>query len=124
MTHEELTTLTFEELVNILATKVYTEFAQFKTNTLNCTKEEIFRKCYEINAKESYQDFLAGGIGFDTDEEKKRRKKELIIWLIEKDNLLDFIYDEWLSFDGAYSEDWDNLYDVICTIYDEEMKSR
>ena len=85
----------------ILINHVDQELKEFKEIELLKSKEEIFQDYYKIHFFEMYAEFFKNAV-YDYYE-----------LLLKIKYPLSFLYSEWLSSDGYFSEDWDDLKDFL-----------
>lgn len=81
-----------EELVNKLYNKISLELLSFKSDMKDCEKDYVINNAYEIAIKEEIRDMFFGT--------EKYNKYELQA-LLEKENTLNFLYDNWMDSDGG-----------------------
>lgn len=72
-----------------LKSRVNTELAEFKKEWLEKSKEDIFHNAYKISIVQDFE-YLT----FDDMEE------EQIESLLEQDNIIEFLFEEWMDADG------------------------
>ena len=72
-----------------LKAKVNKELEEFKKEWLEKSKEEIFYNAYKISIIQDFE-YLT----FDDWEEEK------IVSLLEQDNIIEFLFEEWMDADG------------------------
>ena len=72
-----------------LKSKVSTELEEFKKEWLEKSKEDIFYNAYKISIIQDFE-YLT----FDDLEEEK------IESLLEQDNIIEFLFEEWMDADG------------------------
>ena len=85
----------------ILINHVDQELKEFQESELQKSKEEIFQDYYKIHFFEMYADFFKNAV-YDYYE-----------LLLKIKCPLSFLYSKWLSSDGSFSEDWDDLKDFL-----------
>ena len=76
-------------VVEQLRARVNTELAEFKKEWLEKSKEDIFHNAYKISIVQDFE-YLT----FDDMEE------EQIESLLEQDNIIEFLFEEWMDADG------------------------
>ena len=76
-------------MVEQLKTRVNTELAEFKKEWLEKSKEDIFHNAYKISIVQDFE-YLT----FDDMED------EQIESLLEQDNIIEFLFEEWMDADG------------------------
>lgn len=74
---------------------------------------DVYREWYKIMFFEEYYQLLAADYV---------KNDNLITWLSQFDNPLHFLYEEWLSCDGAFNGDWDEMIDWMEEVLSEEEK--
>lgn len=96
--------------------KLNQEMAEFKKSYQNMTPTQIYNDWYIIGFKEEYYEMLMSNF-IDWDDYPFIAK-----WLCEFEQPLQFLYTEWLSYDGAFNHDWDMMFDFIEEVYRDCMK--
>ena len=95
-----------------LLEKVCREREQLKQGYMDKQPEEIYEDWYKISFYESYYEmFMSDFIDHRID---------IIEWLCGFENPLAFLYSEWLSADGPFSHNWDEMVSFIEEVYEEE----
>lgn len=90
-----------------LKSRVNTELEEFKNEWLKQSKEEIFDKAYKISIVTDFQYFPFGKL----DDEK-------IECLMEQENIIDFLWDEWVYSSGF------NTFEVLDRFFDFVIEDR
>ena len=85
------------------------EIVEFRTEELKKTKDEIYTEFYKIHFFEAVYEFLLTHSETPLYLEKLAKMKNPIHWL----------YDQWLSTDGCFSEDWNDIAFEIKQIINE-----
>lgn len=81
------------------------------------TAKELYDKSYEINFKESYYNLLSSGVLRDREDFDSTAE-----WLIEQEDILDYIYELWLGCDLMFSEDWEDMIEWLKDEYKHESE--
>lgn len=103
--------------MNTLAQKLNNEMAEFKKTYETMTPIQIYNDWYIIGFYEAYYEMLMSDF-IDWDDYSHIEK-----WLCEFECPLQFLYDEWLSADGAFDHDWDVMFDFIEEVYEDCMRN-
>lgn len=91
------------------------EIREFKESYNDMISTQVYNDWYIIGFYEEYYElFMSGYVEYDD-------YKELYDWLSKFEYPLHFLYDQWLSSDGAFNHDWDMLIDFVETVYKEEQ---
>ena len=101
---------------NELTLKLENEIKSFRKSFEDKTLTEVYNAHYQIGFYEEYFAVLT----YEDALSRFSFSDELINWLYSLENTLDFIYDEWLGFDGALNYDWGEMIDFIYHLYKEE----
>ena len=88
------------------------EMEEFRRGFNGMQPVDVYNNSYKINFYEEYYMLL----GSDFIDEYT----QLIEWLSKFSYPLAFLYGEWLSCNGAFSEDWNDMINFITNVYDEE----
>ena len=95
-----------------LVEKVENEMKSFKASYENMSPTQVYNDWYIIGFKEEFYEMLT------SDFTKESHYAESLVWLSSFENPLQFLYDQWLSCDGAFNHDWDEMLDWINSIYE------
>lgn len=93
--------MTLEEMREIVGMKIYLEYEVFKQSTLKKSVEEVYESAYQIDSYINLYEFLL--------EMCERFDKEEIKQILLMPNILDVLYDKWLSYEDSSSEDLTNF---------------
>lgn len=96
----------------ILKENLNREIREFRKSFQSMQPVDVYNSFYKINFYEEYYLLLMSDF---IDEDT-----QLIEWLSKFANPLAFLYDEWLSCDGAFSGDWNDMVNFITNLYEEE----
>ena len=96
----------------VLEENLDNEMKSFKRSFERMKPEEVYESFYKISFYEEYYALLTSDF-IDNYE-------QLVEWLSVHSYPLAFLYDEWLSCDGAFSGDWNDMINFITNIYEEE----
>lgn len=100
-----------QELTNQLYEKLKKEYKEFIENILKTEPKNIVKNAYKIAIMQEYVDMFYGTENYS--------KYELIA-LLEKENSLEFLYDDWLNADnGIHTVLEDNVEDCLLGLEDE-----
>lgn len=88
------------------------EFKSFRRSFERMEPKDVYDSFYKINFYEEYYALLSSDFIDNYDL--------LVDWLSKHSYPLAFLYNEWLSCDGAFSGDWDDMIDFMTTVYEEE----
>jgi hypothetical protein len=97
--------------MNTLRQKLNNEMAEFKKTYEAMTPTQVYNDWYVIGFKEEYYEMLM------CDFIDWENYSDIEKWLCEFEYPLQFLYDEWLSADGAFDHDWDAMFDFIGEVY-------
>ena len=97
-----------------LQEKLTNEIVEFRKSYEVKGVAQTYKDWYMIGFKEEYYEMLMCDY-LDDD-----CYKDMLEWLCEFKYPLQFLYDEWLSADGAYNHDWDAMVDFIEEVYKED----
>lgn len=89
----------------ILMNHVNQELKEFRKNELQKSKDEIYKDNYKIHFFEMYYEFF------------KNATYDYYDMLLKLTEPLKFLYAEWLSSDGCFSENWDDLQDFLDEVF-------
>lgn len=103
---------------DLLVEKVEKELTDFKKSYENFSSQRTYNDWYVIGFHEEYSEMLC------SDFLENRDYEDLFKWLSSFDKPLAFLYDQWLSSDGAFSHDWDDMIDWVQLVYQEEVRER
>lgn len=92
--------------------KLDVEITEFRNSYENKTKKEIYNDWYVISFYENYYELVANCIC--------EIKTDIVRWLNSYRRPLAFLYDEWLSCDGSFSDAWDDMSDWVKQLFNEE----
>lgn len=87
---------------------------EFKQSYDKMDKTQIYNDWYIIGFYEAYYELLM------SDYVECEEYEEIFKWLGTFTHPLHFLYEEWLSADGAFDHNWDAMWDFIETVYKEE----
>ena len=87
----------------MLKQKLDNEMQQFKSTYQTMTPTQVYNDWYIIAFYEAYYEMLVYNI------ETEDLNKDIIEWLDTYENPLGFLYNEWLSCDGAFCMLWDDM---------------
>lgn len=90
------------------------ELNEFKQSYGKMQIMQVYNDWYIIGFYEAYNELFGSGYAEYEDYE------DIYKWLSTFKNPLQFLYDEWLSADGAFNHDWDMMWDFVETVYKEE----
>lgn len=96
----------------MLKQKLDNEMQVFRKSYETMESIQVYNDWYIICFYESYYELLSHVIG---DDNSYGDCQSMIEWLDTFENPLGFLYDEWLSCDGAFCGLWD---DMIAWLYD------
>lgn len=96
----------------ILTENLDKEIIEFRKSFKSMQPVYVYNNFYRITFYEEYYVLLISDF-IDNYE-------HLVEWLSKFENPLAFLYDEWLSCDGAFSGDWNDMVNFITNIYEEE----
>lgn len=88
------------------------EIRSFRRSFERMQPVDVYNSFYKINFYEEYYMLLVSDF---IDE-----YTQILEWLSKLLYPLAFLYDEWLSCDGAFSGDWNDMINFITNIYEEE----
>lgn len=93
------------------------EIREFRKNFQSMKPIDVYNSFYRINFYEEYYMLLMSDF---IDEYTQIFGERIIEWLSKFENPLLFLYNEWLSCDGAFSGDWNDMVNFITNLYEEE----
>ena len=96
----------------ILKESLNREIQEFRKSFQSMQPVDVYNSFYKINFYEEYYMLLSSDF---IDE-----YTQLIEWLSKLSYPLAFLYNEWLSCDGAFSADWNDMINFITNLYEEE----
>ena len=100
-----------------LKQKLNNEMQEFRKTYKAMTPTQVYNDWYIIGFYEAYYEML---IYIDGDTNIYYDAQNILTWLNTYKNPLGFLYSEWLSCDGAFSQLWDDmiawLYDLKCDV--------
>lgn len=99
-----------------LCDKIDIEMSDFKSQYEELSPLEVYNDSYKINFFESFKNMLCNDY-IDNDV-----NANLIAWLSEKNNPIDFLYDAYIGSDVEMSYDWDDMLDWMAGVYLEEKE--
>ena len=88
------------------------EMQDFRQSFKSMQPVDVYNSFYKINFYEEYYMLLVSDF---IDE-----YTQILEWLSKLSYPLAFLYDEWLSCDGAFSGDWNDMINFITNIYEKE----
>lgn len=88
-----------------LLDRIYGEFMAYKASILSLNNAEIFGKCYEIDIFVNLYEILM--------EKAEKLSDEALAALLNRKNVLQELYDEWLKKDDS------NYEEIECHVSDE-----
>ena len=101
----------------LLAEKVSVELQAFEKSYENMQPVQIYNDWYIIGFYNEYAEMLTSGylddLGYDDE----------IAWLLSFEYPLQHLFDEWLSADGAFSHDWDDMLDWLHLVFANEKST-
>lgn len=101
---------------DVLKNNLEKEISEFRALYNNMTSQQTYNDWYIIGFKEEYFEMLM------SDFVDGRFSEKEISWLSSLDSPLAFLYEEWLSSDGAMDHDWDSMLDFVHTVYLDELR--
>lgn len=115
--------MSFIELAwEVISNGLMNERNEFKREICETPATNVYKYWYRIGFYEEYFEMLM------TDYAEEHLSDNEVEWMANMidsgKNFLAFLYEEWLSADGAFSHDWDEMMDFIHTVYDEEEEER
>lgn len=102
---------------NILKENLNREIREFRKNFQSMKPIDVYNSFYRINFYEEYYMLLMSDF---IDEYTQIFSERIVEWLNKFENPLLFLYNEWLSYDGAFSGDWNDMVNFITNLYEEE----
>ena len=99
-----------------LCDKIDIEMSDFKSQYEELSPLEVYNDSYKINFFESFKNLLCNDIM------NKDINSNLMVWLSEKNNPIDFLYDAYIGSDVEISYAWDDMLDWIADVYLEEKE--
>lgn len=96
----------------ILKENLEKEIKEFRQSFERMDPKDVYNSSYKINFYEEYCMLLVSDF---IDE-----YAQIVEWLSKFKNPLAFLYDKWLSSDGAFSGDWNDMMNFIINLYEEE----
>lgn len=100
---------------NIFYENLTKEMDNFKATYNNMEAIQIYNDWYIIGFYESYYEL------FMSDFLEYKDYEDLYKWLSGFEHPLQFLYNEWLSSDGAFNHNWDMMVDFVETVYKEKQ---
>ena len=94
------------------------EIAEFRKSYEHKTPIQVYNDYYIISFMENYYTMIISDGFINWDD-----YNYLLEWLLQFENPLHFLYDEWLKADGAFDQDWDSMFDFILQIYEDCSKN-
>ena len=88
------------------------EIQDFRQSFKSMQPVDVYNSFYKINFYEEYYMLLVTDF---IDE-----YAQILEWLSKLSYPLAFLYDQWLSCDGAFSGDWNDMVNFITNLYEEE----
>lgn len=101
-----------------LKQKLDNEMQEFKKSYEAMTPTQIYNDWYMIGFHEEYYEMLSN-ILVDCDDYDYIAK-----WLCEFERPIQFLYSEWLSADGVFNYDWNEMLDFTKEVYRDCMANR
>lgn len=102
-----------KELEEKLQRRTNKNWKKFMEEETQKDTKEVFTDGYKISVITEMKNFLM------SDAPVHRLNKKIIKWLAYQNEPLDFLWEEWLSCDLPWSEDWNELIDWIENLYQE-----
>lgn len=96
----------------ILKENLEKEIKEFRRSFERMDPKDVYNSSYKINFYEEYYMLLVSDF-ID-------KYAQIVEWLSKFKNPLAFLYDKWLSSDGAFSGDWNDMMNFIINLYEEE----
>ena len=93
------------------------EMQDFRQSFNSMQPVDVYNSFYKINFYEEYYMLLMSDF---IDEYTQIFSERIVEWLSKFENPLLFLYNEWLSYDGAFSGDWNDMINFITNIYEKE----
>lgn len=103
---------------NILVEKLERERNEFKQKYSDMQPLQVYKSWYKITFYEEYYGMLT------SDFIDRHDYEDIIKWLCGFENPLEFLYDEWLAYDSAFSGYYDDMWIWIRDLYDEVMYNK
>lgn len=100
-----------ENYYDIFVEKLEKEMRDFRASYDNMDKIQIYNDWYIIGFCEEYFDM------FMSEYYEYGYFEEIYKWLSQFESPLGYLYDMWMSADGAFSHDWDTMWDFVETVY-------
>lgn len=91
------------------------EMQAFEDSYKSMTTTQVYNDWYIIGFYNEYFDMLTTGISGQL-----WLDDSIIAWLANKEQPLNFLYDKWMSCDGSFSHDWEEMLDWVNLVYGEE----
>lgn len=104
---------------NKLIETLQKEMQEFEDSYKNMSPTQIYNDWYIIGFYNEYYEMLTSRF-----VEDMSIYFEELDWLGTKDKPLRFLYDKWMSCDGSFSHNWDNMLDWMCLVYREDREMR
>ena len=101
--------------LELLQEKIKKEIERFRDSYSKLDFKKVYNDYYKISFFESYYEMISTNfIDIECFENE-------IKWLSSKAEPLEFLYDEWLNGDSAFSFNWDKMFDFIKDLYYEKV---
>ena len=97
-----------------LTNNLKNEMKEFREKHNILSSNEVYNDWYAIGFHEEYYEMLM------SDFIDENSHKDVLKWLASFEQPLAFLYEQWLSSDGAFNQDWDAMLDWIELVYNEE----
>ena len=102
------------DVVEFLGVLLDGEIKFFRESYDEMTKAQAYNDWYIIGFFEEYYELLS------CDFLDNRGVEDVLGWLATKESPLSFLYNAWMDSDGAFSHDWEDMLNWICSTYEEE----
>lgn len=106
-----------EEIIKKLSKNLEKEMKEFREKYNALSGKDVYKDYYTINFFEEYYGMLMSNFIDENSHE------DVLKWLASLERPLAFLYEQWLSSDGAFNHDWDEMFDWIELIYQEEKEN-
>ena len=91
------------------------EIQQFRKSFETKTSKEVYSEFYKIHFYEAFFGMLSSNFMNNHDE--------IIEWLYKKEEALEYLYIVWLECDNPFTENWDEMLEWLCAIYNDDKNS-
>lgn len=95
----------------LLIEKITKEIENFRNSYKMLSVQQTYNDWYIIGFYEEYFEMLS------TDFLDNRGAEKEIEWLTTLNKPLAYLYEEWMSSDGSFSHDWDDMFEFIHETY-------